>query len=165
MPKDAAALSREDCVRRELRAVSLEQASAGGLSGERWEWYRTAVMQDDFLANNFLSDDERHPVSEIGTNIERAMASNATEGHIWQDFSSKTYKELPPVHITGLVDPLHTSLRLLPVDATGGRGYYRTPTLASLWAGAPYLHNNSVGLFNADPSVAGRLAAYQNGME
>jgi hypothetical protein len=136
-----------------------------GYQGSDVEWYRTAVMQDDFLVNNFLSDDARHPVSEIGTNIERAMGSNATEGHIWQDFSSKTYKELPPVHITGLVDPLHTSLRLLPVDATGGRGYYRTPTLANVWATAPYLHNNSVGVFNADPSVTGRLAAYQNGME
>jgi hypothetical protein len=27
----------------------------------------------------------------------------------------------------------------------GGRGYYRTPSLISVWATAPYLHNNSVG--------------------
>src|SRR5262249_46507848 len=27
----------------------------------------------------------------------------------------------------------------------GGRGYYRTPSLISMWATAPYLHNNSVG--------------------
>jgi cytochrome c5 len=134
-------------------------------AGDQVDWFRTAVMQDDFLTNNFLSDDARYPVSEIGTNIERAMASNATEGHIWQEFSSDTYKQQPAVHITGLVNPLHPSLTLLPVEATGGRGYYRTPTLATLWATAPFLHNNSVGLFNADPSIAGRLAAYQDAME
>ena len=122
-------------------------------------------MQDDFLTDNFLSDDERHPVSEIGTNIERAMASNATEGHIWQEFSSDTYKKLPEVHITGLVNPLDTDLQLLPVTATGGRGYYRTPTLANIWATAPFLHNNSLGLLNSDPSITGRLAAYQDAME
>ena len=93
------------------------------------------------------------------------MGSNATEGHIWQEFSSKTYKELPAVHVSDLVDPLHTSLKLIPFDASGGRGYYRTPTLANVWATAPFLHNNSVGLFNGDPSVAGRVAAYQNAME
>ena len=27
----------------------------------------------------------------------------------------------------------------------GGRGYYRTPVLVSLWATAPYLHNNALG--------------------
>jgi len=132
--------------------------------GDAIDWFRTAVMQDDFLTNNFLSDDARYPVSELGTNSERAMASNATEGHIWQEFSSDTYKKLPTVHITGLVDPLHTSLTLLPVDATGGRGYYRTPTLANMWATAPFLHNNSVGLFNNDASVAGRMAAYEDAM-
>jgi hypothetical protein len=133
--------------------------------GDPIDWFRTAVMQDDFLTNNFLSDDARYPVSELGTNIERAMASNAIEGHIWQEFSSDTYKKQPDVHITGLVNPLHTSLTLLPVDATGGRGYYRTPTLANMWATAPFLHNNSVGLFNNDPSIAGRMAAYQDAME
>ena len=34
----------------------------------------------------------------------------------------------------------------------------------SIWATAPYLHNNSVGLYNGDPSVAGRMAAYEDGM-
>ena len=126
---------------------------------------RREVVQDDFLNNNFLSDDNRYPVSEIGTNIERSMASNAIEGHIWQDFSSSTYKKLPDVHIEGLVNPLHPSLTLLPVDATGGRGYYRTPTLAYIWATAPFLHNNSLGLFNNDPSIAGRMAAYQDAMD
>jgi hypothetical protein len=136
-----------------------------GYQGDPLKWYRSAVEQTDFLDKNFLSDDERYPVSEIGTNSERAMASNAIEGHLWQQFSSDTYKSLPEVHIDGLVNPLNTDLKLFPFDATGGRGYYRTPTLANIWATAPFFHNNSLGLFNNDPSVAGRIAAYQDAME
>jgi len=67
--------------------------------------------------------------------------------------------------VTGLVDPLHTALRLLPVNADGGRGYYRTPSLVNVWATAPFLHNNSVGVYSGDPSVAGRVAAYESAME
>lgn len=29
---------------------------------------------------------------------------------------------------------------------------------------APYLHNNSVGEYNSDPSIAGRMTAYEDGM-
>ena len=47
----------------------------------------------------------------------------------------------------------------------GGRGYYRTASLTSIWATAPYLHNNSVGLFVKDPSVPGRLTAFNDGMQ
>jgi mono/diheme cytochrome c family protein len=136
-----------------------------GYQGDEKEWYRSAVMKDDFLTDNFLSDDARHSATELGTNIERAMASNATEGHIWQNFSSDTYKKQPDVEITGLVNPLHPDLPLLPVKATGGRGYYRTPTLANVWATAPFFHNNSLGMLNNDPSIEGRLSAYQDAME
>src|SRR6202043_1792749 len=44
------------------------------------------------------------------------------------------------------------------------KSFYRTPTLVSIWATAPYLHNNSVGEYNGDPSIAGRMAAYEDGM-
>jgi mono/diheme cytochrome c family protein len=166
VPKDAAVLSRGKIVFAESCArCHSSKRPPQGYQGDPRDWYRGAVMQDDFLTDNFLSDDERHPVSEIGTNIERAMASNATEGHIWQEFSSNTYKKLPDVHITGLVNPLDTDLKLLPVTATGGRGYYRTPTLANIWATAPFFHNNSLGLLNDDPTIAGRLAAYQDAMD
>ena len=47
----------------------------------------------------------------------------------------------------------------------GGRGYYRTASLTGLWATAPYLHNNSVGVFVKDPSVSARMAAFADGME
>lgn len=166
LPKDQAILSRgkqvfaEHCAR-----CHSSKRPPQEYQGDPVNWYRSAVEQNDFLNNNFLSDDARHPVSEIGTNSERAMATNATTGHLWQQFSSDTYKSLPTVHIDGLVNPLNTDLKLLPFDATGGRGYYRTPTLANVWATAPFFHNNSLGLFNSDPSVAGRMAAYQDAME
>jgi hypothetical protein len=135
-----------------------------GYKGSETQWFKDAVLRKDFLQGNFLSDDEKYPVSEIGTNTERALATNAERGQIWEEFSSESYKTSPPVRVTGLVDPLHPLLRLPPVEATGGRGYYRTPSLVNIWATAPFLHNNSVGLYNGDPSVAGRLAAYESAM-
>jgi hypothetical protein len=27
-------------------------------------------MRDDFLVDNYLSDDQRHPASELGTNVQ-----------------------------------------------------------------------------------------------
>jgi hypothetical protein len=133
--------------------------------GSQLQWFRDAVLRPDFLGGNFLSDDRRRPVSEIGTNSQRALATNALRGQIWEQFSSDTYKNAPPVRVSGLVNPMHPSLRLHSVNATGGRGYYRTPSLANIWATAPFLHNNSIGLYNGDPSLAGRLAAYKNAME
>jgi hypothetical protein len=122
-----------------------------GYTGSRAEWFRDAVVRDDFLEGNFLSDDARYPVSEIGTNAERALATNAKRGHIWEQFSSESYKAGLPVRVAG-------------TKATGGTGYYRTPSLVNVWATAPFLHNNALGVFNGDPSVAGRLAAYESAM-
>jgi hypothetical protein len=47
----------------------------------------------------------------------------------------------------------------------GGRGYTRPASLISLWSTAPYLLNNTVGKFNGDPSVKGRMEAFQDGIE
>lgn len=133
---------------------------------ERREWFRNAVAQPDFLDENFLSDDKRYPVSEIGTNIGRAMATNAMQGHVWEEFSSVTYKEQPPAgELKGLYNPVRPSHPINFQPPGGGRGYYRVPTLAGVWATAPYFHNNSLGLFNGDPSIAGRLAAFQDAIE
>jgi hypothetical protein len=55
-------------------------------SGEGKAWFRAAVMEPDFLKNNFLSDDKRYPVTKIETNSARAFASNAKAGHIWRTF-------------------------------------------------------------------------------
>ena len=44
----------------------------------------------------------------------------------------------------------------------GGPGYYRVPTLISIWATAPFLHNNALGTLNNDPSVKGRLESFED---
>ena len=46
-----------------------------------------------------------------------------------------------------------------------GRGYVRTPTLVGLWASAPFLQNNALGIFTGDPSVAGRMRAFDDAVE
>ncbi len=129
------------------------------------QWYQESVLSSDFLDHNFLSDDKRKPVTEIGTNAARALATNAKEGHVWSQFSSKTYKELPSPGKLTLENPFDEDK---PIDfeiPEGGTGYYRTPSLISLWSSAPFFHNNSLGKYNADPSVAGRMAAFDDATE
>ena len=66
-------------------------------SGEGKAWFRAAVMKPDFLEDNFLSNDKRYPLTKIETNSARAFGTNAKAGHVWDNFSSQTYKELSPV--------------------------------------------------------------------
>ena len=97
----------------------------------------------------------------IKTNASRAMASNGLKGHVWEDFSSDVYKNLPSVGNIAYWNPF--TQRDGQFNAPGnGRGYYRPPSLIGLWATAPFLHNNTVGLFNNDPSVKGRLEAFED---
>ena len=71
-----------------------------------WEWTRTdafktpmtrIVQSDDFLTDNFLSTELRVPVTLLQTNACSPLATNAIGGNIWDNFSSASYKELPPV--------------------------------------------------------------------
>jgi len=135
-------------------------------------WFVQQVQTDpNYFTDNFLSDERRHPVTEIGTNATRAAATNAMRGHIWDNFSSETYKTLPAVPALQLpVDPRETNPNTTNTFAFqiegGGPGYYRPPSLISLWSSAPYLHNNTVGPREPkDPSVNGRMAAFQEGIE
>lgn len=97
---------------------------------------------DRSVKRNVLSNDLIHPFSEIGTNSCRARTTNWMAGHIWAAFSSDQYKERP----------------------TGGPGFYRNMPLVGIWATAPFFHNNRLGHNNSDPSVAGRIAAYEDAM-
>ena len=165
--KDDEVLKRELVfAEQSARCHSSKRPPKEAASAEALEWYRQSVLADDFLEHNFLSDDERHPVTEIGTNFARAIASNATKGHIWDNFSSETYKDLPSVGtVRNLYNPIKPTEPISFDLPGGGRGYYRTPTLISVWATAPYFHNNSLGVFIKDPSVAGRMVAYEDAME
>ena len=129
-------------------------------------WYRESVLSQDFLDKNFLSDDRRYPVYQLGTNIARAAGTNATAGQVWAEFSSQTYKEQPAIgRIEGLFNPQDPEKPLEWDLKGGGRGYYRTPTLVAMWATAPYLHNNALGMYVKDPSVRGRLLSFYDSTE
>lgn len=131
------------------------------------------VLAKDFLDGNYLSDDERHSVLEIGTNAQRAEGSNAQTGWTWAEMSSATYKKqregqitLVDHDLTGKETPLYNPLSgKYDLKWTGRPAFYRTPTLVSIWATAPFFHNNALGKYTGDPSVKGRIEAFNDAME
>lgn len=122
---------------------------------------RAEVGKPDFLENNFLSTDRRVPITVVGTNAARALQDNAKAGHIWQDFSSDDYKRTPSVGPITVQHPMTGEDRTFHPPG-GGPGFYRVPSLVSVWTSAPFLHNNAVGRYLHDPSVEGRLAAFDD---
>ena len=99
---------------------------------------------------DFLSTDQDIPQSVIGTNRGRALHSNHMKGHVWEEYGSETLRN----RSHGPVPPAAP-----PYDQNGpdGRDYYRPASLLSLWATAPYMHNNAVG-----PEVCGKPANKNN---
>lgn len=135
------------------------------LTGDKaTEWYKTQILTDDFEKDNFFSDDQRHPMDEIGTNSARACGTNAMDGHVWSNFSSVTYKNLPSVGKISVLNPFSGETFEWKTP-NGGAGYYRTPSLISIWTSAPFFHNNALGLFNGDPSVEGRMKAFDDAVQ
>jgi hypothetical protein len=145
------------------RCHSSKQPPPGsvGTQQQYLDWMRNEVQKPDFLENNFLSTDERIPLDVVQTNAARALATNATRGHIWDNFSSETYKTLSSVGEIEVQDPFDHSKRTFHVPG-GGPGYYRVPSLIGIWATAPFLHNNALGTYTGDPSVAGRMKAFDD---
>jgi len=142
------------------------------LDAQKKAW-RELVLSKDFLVHNYLSDDERHSVLEIGTNAQRAMGTNAMAGWTWGQMSSQTYKdmrkpivELVDLDAKGTPRPLYNPLTgKYDLHWKGHLAFYRTPTLVAIWATAPFFHNNSLGIYNGDPSVKGRIEAYEDAAE
>lgn len=125
---------------------------------------RTIVHAPDFLTDNYLSTDQRVPVTLLKTNACSPLATNAIAGNIWDNFSSQTYKDLVSVGSITIYHPYTGEASTFSMPA-GGRGYTRPPSLLSLWSTAPYLLNNSVGRFEASPSVDARMASFQDSIE
>lgn len=124
-------------------------------------WFRKAVHQPDFLEGNFLSDDKSYPITQIGTNSARAMHSNHMDNEIWADaYASDTYRSRKWPGPVSMMNPYGKEISFEGPD--GGPGYYRTPTLINIWARAPLFHNKSLGIYNGDPSVKGRMAAFED---
>jgi hypothetical protein len=122
------------------------------------------VLRPDFLVDNYLSTDRRYPISRIGTNACAPLATNALRGHVWDNFSSETYKALPAVGTIEVNHPL-TGEPIAYAMPGGGRGYERAPSLISMWSSAPYFHNNSLGRYVHDPSVAARMQSFDDAIE
>jgi cytochrome c peroxidase len=159
-----------------------------GTKAQKDQFYLDSVLAPTFRSGNALTDDKRYKASDLGLNLARSLATNAIDGDVWANFSSKEYKALPPLGRVELEIPFLKGQPPIKVAFTppgGGRGYYRTASLVSMWATAPYLHNNSVGDYVVvkdgkptfvpndgtplidpiDVSVAGRMAMFVDGME
>ena len=153
----------------------------GGCSGKDyltcwnkyWAWTKTddfkskmreIVMRPDFLDDNFLSIEDRIPVTLLQTNACSPLATNAIAGNIWDNFSSQDYKELPSVGEITIYNPMTGQPSQFKMPG-GGRGYTRPASLISLWSTAPFLLNNSVGKFNPSPSVEARMQSFQDSIE
>lgn len=118
-----------------------------------WAWAQSDVFKNrmvqmvrapDFLDGNYLSTERRVPLDVIGTNACSAIATNGLAGDIWDNFTSSTYKTLPPPGEVTVHDPVSGGARGFQSPGNG-RGYLRPASLVSLWSTAPYLLNNSVG--------------------
>ncbi|MBV8436314.1 MAG: hypothetical protein JOY95_02230 [Silvibacterium sp.] len=189
LTKDKALLTRgkivfaERCARCHSSKAPVPAAGVdpGGCSGAHyldcwktyWEWTKTddykkkmrdIVLKDDFLKDNYLSSELRIPVTLLRTNACSPLATNAIEDNIWDNFSSRTYKDLPSVGKIQVNDRLTGESKEYTLPA-GGRGYTRPASLVSLWSTAPFLLNNTVGNFNPSPSVDARMSSFQDSIE
>jgi hypothetical protein len=115
---------------------------------------RDADGKDTFLPGNYLSSERRVPVDLMQTNACTAIATNGLSGDIWDNFTSTSYKSLPPVKELTVYHPV--SGGAMPMQPRGnGRGYLRPASLISVWSSAPFLSNNSVGYNDYDEQPGG----------
>jgi hypothetical protein len=133
-----------------------------------------AGEKDKFIENNFLSNELRIPITLTGTYAGRALATNAMQGHVWDNYSSDDFKKLPSVGKIRFFNPYRQNPSAVKLDPFGtndefedgrkfgGPGYFRPATLISIWATAPFFHNNALGIYPQDTSVKGRLIAFDD---
>ena len=156
--------------------LDLENANGKDYLGawnQYWAWTKTdaflnqirpIVLADDFLTDNYLSTELRVPSTLMQTNICSPIATNAIENNIWDNFSSRSYKELPSVGTMKVRNPLTGAESDFTLPG-GGRGFTRPASLVSAWSTAPFLQNNTVGPFDPSPSVEARMRVFQASIE
>jgi mono/diheme cytochrome c family protein len=132
---------------------------------------------ESVFGQDWLGNDELTPHHEVGTNRCRSLHSNHMKGQVWEEFSSETYKARPHTgEIPRVVNPLIPlrggSQSWFEGDENpgGGTGYYRNVSLLSIWAHAPFLHNNMLGNLrrlpdgSIDYTVKGRISMFEDAM-
>lgn len=127
--------------------------------------------ENGVFGQDWLSNDELVPFDIIGTNYCRAIHDNHNEGHIFEEFSSETYKNKPsPGSIPKILNPVVPGLGGMQIGEKkieGGPGYLRNFSLLSAWATAPFLHNNAIGEVtfledgSPDYTVKGRIEQFE----
>lgn len=104
----------------------------------------TATDTRTGLRADWMGNDQATPASGVGTFRCRALHSNHMKDHVWQEYGSETLRSRAG-------DPA------IREPSDGGRGYYRNISLLSVWAHAPFLHNNALG-----PELCGSPKNAQN---
>ncbi len=135
-----------------------------------WQWtktdefkdgMKTIALADDFLTSNYLSTELRVPVTLLETNACSPLATNAIAGNIWDNFSSSSYKSLPSVGKVLVHNPYTGEPSEYEMPGNG-LGWTRPPSLISTWSTAPFLLNNSLGQFDENGTVDGRMSSFDN---
>jgi hypothetical protein len=121
---------------------SLPEATAGAFKNR--DFRATGTDHPRQLRADWMGNDQSTPVSEVKTFRCRALHSNHMAGHVWAEYGSETMRARAPD--AALKEP-----------HDGGRGYYRNISLLSVWAHAPFLHNNAMG-----PEICGNPANKAN---
>lgn len=131
----------------------------------------TQFVADGVFGQDWLSNDELIAMDIIGTNSCRAMHDNHNQGHIFEEFSSETYKNAASPgsvpRVLNLLVPGLGGMQLGEREIEGGPGYLRNFSLLSVWATAPFLHNNAIGEVTflpdgaPDYTVKGRIEQFE----
>ena len=117
-------------------------------------------MEPDFLENNFLSNERRYPLNEDRNQLGARVRDQREGGHIWDNFSSQTYKELSPVDELEFFNPFdEDAADQIQAERKECRPRLLSHAVTRQSCGVPrrFLHNNALGKFTGDPSVAGRM--------
>ncbi len=135
----------------------------------------TQFVKDGDFGQDWLGNDNPEPFGEIGTNSCRARHDNHNKGQIWEEFASETYQARPaagsvPRRFNRMFPLLGGRAFGTQQVGPGGPGYFRNISLLSVWAHAPFLHNNSVGELTflpdgaVDYTVRGRIEQFHLAM-
>ncbi len=169
---------KEDYWRHEFSAAQLKDAAfmskyfAKDVKGQ----LRPKQFADKgIFGQDWLGNDERTPFNIVGTNMCRALHDNHNQGHIWEEFASETYKNSPSPgsvkQVFNRLIPLIGGMAFGERKIEGGPGYMRNISLLSVWATAPFMHNNAIGEVTFTPdgapdfSLSGRIKQFDDAFD